>query len=133
MYPVTIIYCVDGYNDVKIEVGSINELKSQLLRIKEDTSGIFSAPFSVDVEAEAVGHMSIGLADDTILCYKSWDFENQLTSIGNLSANGDVAFYFGDYSLMSKKHLISYDLALDVLNDWILSGELSDKVLWTDE
>ncbi|MCL2059328.1 MAG: hypothetical protein FWH01_09785 [Oscillospiraceae bacterium] len=131
MYPVNIVYSVDGYSDEKIEVGSFIDLKSQLLKIKEDTAEMFSAPFSVDVQVEAIGFMSIGLADDTILCYKSWDLENQLTSVRDLSANGNISFYFGDYTLMSKKYLISYDLALDVLNDWILTGELNDKVLWT--
>jgi len=133
MHPIVISYCLDGYNEIKTEFDSFANLKKQLECIKEETTGLFSAPFSVDIVLDDIGFMSIGLADSTILCYKSWDFEEQLTAVGDLFEDGNITFYFGDYSLMSKKYLIPYSVALGVLEAWIATGELSDKVEWTHE
>ena len=130
MYNAYIEYCIDGYNNIVIRVDSLQE---QLQKINEETCDIFKSPFSVDVIIEEIGRISIGLAEDTVLCYKSSDLETQLTALGDLLAEGNVSFYFGDYSLISKKYLIPYELALDVLKYWISTGNLSDKVIWTDE
>lgn len=130
MYNAYIEYCVDGYNDVVIKVYYLQE---QLKKIKEKTFDIFKAPFSVDIVINEIGRMSIGLDEDTVLCYKSSDLELQLTALGDLFAEGNATFYFGDYSLISKKYLIPYELALDILNYWINTGNLSDKVIWTDQ
>lgn len=67
MYNAYIEYCVDGYNDVVIKVDSLQE---QLKKIKEKTFDIFKAPFSVDIVINEIGRMSIGLDEDTVLCYK---------------------------------------------------------------
>lgn len=133
MYNFFVEYNIDGYNDIVINVDSFDSLKAQLQKIKKETEEIFTAPFSVDIVIEGKGRMSIGLDDNTVLCYKSEDLEIQLTAIGNASAEGYVTIYFGDYSILSKKYLITYNLALEVLRDWINTGELSDKVKWTDE
>ncbi|MDE6728593.1 MAG: hypothetical protein K2J80_11750 [Oscillospiraceae bacterium] len=127
---VYIEYCVDGYHDVKVPVVSLRE---QLRTIKSETADIFTAPFAVDVVIDEIGRMSIGLDENTVLCYKSADLETQLTALGDLSAEGNVTFYFGDYSVMSRKYLIPYELALDVLEHWTETGELSGKVMWTDK
>lgn len=123
-------YCVDGYHNVKVPVVSLRE---QLRTIKNETSDIFTAPFAVDVVIDEIGRMSIGLDENTVLCYKSADIETQLTALGDLSAEGNVSFYFGDYSVMSRKYLIPYELALDVLEHWTETGKLSEKVIWTDK
>lgn len=123
-------YCVDGYHDVKVPVVSLRE---QLQSIKNETADIFTAPFAVDVVINEIGRISIGLDKNTVLCYKSADTEAQLTSLGDLNAEGNVSFYFGDYSVMSRKYLIPYELALDVLKYWTETGELSGKVIWTDK
>lgn len=70
--------------------------------------------------------MSIALDDNTVLCYKSEDLEIQLTTVGDISAEGDVTIYFGDYSILSRRYFITYNLALDVLNDWIKTGEFEN-------
>lgn len=123
-------YCVDGYHDVKVSVVSLRE---QLQSIKNETADIFTAPFAVDAVIDEIGRISIGLDENTVLCYKSADMETQLTALGNLSAEGNATFYFGDYSVMSRKYLIPYQLALDVLEHWTETGELSGKVIWTDK
>lgn len=123
-------YCVDGYHNVKVPVVS---LRKQLQTIIKETADIFTAPFSVDVVINDIGRMSVGLDENTVLCYKSADLETQLTALGDLSAEGNVTFYFGDYSVMSRKYLIPYELALDVLEHWTETGELSGKVIWTDK
>ena len=123
-------YCVDGYHDVKAPVVSLRE---QLQTIGNETVNIFNAPFTVDVVIDEIGRMSIGLDKNTVLCYKSADLETQLTALGDLSAEGNVSFYFGDYSVMSRKYLIPYEIALDVLEHWTETGELSGKVMWTDK
>lgn len=123
-------YCVDGYHNVKVPVVSLRE---QLQTIKNETADIFTAPFAVDVVIDDIGRISIGLDENTVLCYKSVDLETQLTALGDLSAEGNVTFYFGDYSVMSRKYLIPYELASDVLEHWTETGELSGKVIWTDK
>lgn len=123
-------YCVDGYHNVKAPVVSLRE---QFQSIKTETADIFTSPFAVDVVIDEIGRMSIGLDEDTVLCYKSADLETQLTALGDLTAEGNVTFYFGDYSVMSRKYLIPYELALDVLEHWTETGELSGKVIWTDK
>ena len=129
MYNAFIRYCIDGYSTIEIKVDSLRE---QLQRITNETSGIFSSPFSVDVVIKEIGIISIGLAQNTVLCYKSSDLQTQLTALGDINSEGNTSFYFGDYSLISNKYLIPYDLALDIINDWIKTGILSDKVIWTD-
>lgn len=123
-------YCVDGYHDVRLPVVSLRE---QLQTIKIETADIFTAPFAVDVVIDDIGKMSIGLDENTVLCYKSADLETQLTVLGDQSAEENATFYFGDYSVMSRKYLIPYQLALDVLEHWTETGELSGKVIWTDK
>ena len=129
MFNAFIRYCIDGYSTIEIKVDSLRE---QLQRITNETSGIFSSPFSVDVVIKEIGIIGVGLAPNTVLCYKSSDLQTQLTALGDINSEGNTSFYFGDYSLISNKYLIPYDLALDIINDWIKTGILSDKVIWTD-
>jgi hypothetical protein len=123
-------YCIDGYNLIQKEV---IVLYDQLNEIKKETQEIFKAPFGVDVVIDNIGRISIGLADQTILCYKSDDFEIQLTAVGNIDAQGETMFYFGDYSSMSNKYLISFDSGVEIINEWIKYGILPAKVDWTEE
>ncbi|WP_295095617.1 hypothetical protein [Ruminococcus sp.] len=123
-------YCIDGYNLIEKE---IFDLYNQLNEIKQETQEIFKAPFGLDIVIEGVGRISIGLAEQTVLCYKSDDYEIQLTAVGNMDAQGETMFYFGDYSLMSNKYLISFDLGIEIINEWIKCGILSMKVNWTEE
>lgn len=129
MFNAFIRYCIDGYSTIEIKVDSLRE---QLQRITNETSGIFSSPFSVDVVIKEIGIIGVGLAPNTVLCYKSSDLQTQLTALGDINSEGNTSFYFGDYSLISNKYLIPYDLALDIINDWIKTGILSDRVIWTD-
>lgn len=123
-------YCIDGFHNVEAPVVSLHE---QLRAIKNETTDLFTAPFGVDVVIDETGRMSIGLDENTVLCYKSTNLETQLTALGDLNAEGGAVFYFGDYSILSKKYLIPYRLALDVLEHWIETGELSGRVKWADK
>ena len=133
MKKIYIEYSIDGHDVVKEDVPTFDMLKSHLLEIREKTSETFASPFSVDVVIEGVGRISIGLADQTVLCFSSADLETMLTSVGDLSAVGDVVFYFGDYSIMSKKHVIPYALGLSILEHWTSTGELGDMAKWTHD
>lgn len=130
MYKAYIEYCIDGYNDIKKE---ITDLEQQLNNIKEETKDIFTSPFGVDIVIDSIGRMSIGITKKTIVCYKSDDFEIQLTAIGDENSSGETLFYFGDYSLMSNKYLIPYEIGLKIIHNWIDTGQLLDEVKWTDE
>lgn len=123
-------YSIDGYNLIKKK---IYDLAGQLSEIKQQTDHIFTSPFGVDIVVEGEGRMSIGLAENTVLFYKSEDFESQLSAVGNIEAAGESMFYFGDYSIISDKYLISYDSALQAIEFWIKNGELSDDISWTEE
>ena len=125
-----ISYCIDGYNQIKKEVV---DLHSQLDEIKQEVQNIFSAPFGVDIVAPGLGMISIGLTEQTVLCFKSEDLDEQLTAVGDDNAQGESTFYFGDYSVMSNKYLIPYDLGVDVINEWIKDGKLPSKIEWTVE
>ena len=123
-------YCIDGYNLIKKEVVDLN---NQLNEIKQEVQNVFNAPFGVDIVAAGLGMISIGLAEQTILCYKSEDFEDQLTAVGDINVQGETMFYFGDYSLMSNKYLIPFNLGVEIINEWIKSGKLPTIVEWTEE
>ncbi len=130
MYKAYLEYCIDGYNDIKKE---IIDLEQQLNDIREETRDIFTSPFGVDIVIDSVGRISIGITQKTIVCYKSDDFEIQLTAVGDKNLSGETLFYFGDYSLMSNKYLIPYKLGLKIVKNWIATGKLLDEVKWTDE
>ena len=123
-------YCIDGYHLIKKE---IVDIINQLNEIKQETQGIFMAPFGIDIVAQGLGRMSVALSDQTVLCYKSDDLEHQLTAIGNMEAHGETEFYFGDYSNMSDKYLISFDLAIAIIKEWLQCGMLPKTVNWTEE
>jgi len=126
-------YCSDGYNLIRIDIICFCELDSILRNIQEQTGSLFSCPFTVDIVLQDIGRISVGLADPTILCYCSADLNTQLSSVGNLSAEGTVSFYFGDYSVISSKHLIPYPLALKELEHFIDTKELSSSICWTQK
>jgi hypothetical protein len=133
MQQTLLIYCLDGYNNIKSEITSFDTLTVQLQDIRQQSADLFSVPFSVDIVVEQKGTLSIGLADSTILCYTSADYKDMRTAVGDRSAEGEAVFYFGDYSVLSKKYLIPYDLALKVLAHWCMTGTLSEEVEWTYE
>jgi hypothetical protein len=126
---VYIEYCVDGYNLIKRK---LTDLSAQLNEIRREVDDIFNAPFCVDVVIDGIGRMSIGLVDETILCYKSDDLDVQLSAVGNIGAEGETLFYFGDYSLMSNKYLLPYDFCLKIINEWMRNCKLP-KINWTKE
>ena len=130
---INVEYCTDGYNLVRVEISSFGDLKKQLTEIQDATKDVYSCPFSADVVIADIGRISIGLAEQTVLCYCSADFNKQLTAVGDMSAEGSVMFYFGDYSIMSAKYVVPYSLALEILEYWIMTGKLSDMVEWTGE
>lgn len=123
-------YCINGYNLIEKDVV---DLYNQLNEIKQETQDIFTAPFGVDIVINGIGRISIGLVEQTVLCYKSDDYETQLTAVGNMDAQGETMFYFGDYVLMSNKYLMSFDSGIEIINEWIKGGILPTKVNWTEE
>lgn len=127
---VFIEYCIDGHNIIKNEV---KDIQKEFNNIKTQVENIFDAPFGVDVVIKGVGRMSIGLSEHTILSYKTEDLEIQLTAVGNIDSVGNIQFYFGEYTTMSNKYLIPYELGIKIINDWITTKELPKQVEWTDK
>ena len=121
------------WDNAEEKVTSFIELKKRLETIKEKSSNIYSSPVSADVVIENVGRICIGLNDPSIITYVSADLERQMSAVGDRSATGEVAFYCGDYSIMSKKYLLPYAIALDVVKYFLESGKLSGEVEWTYE
>lgn len=130
MKKVTIEYCIDGYNIIEKDVVNLFD---QLNEIEKETNNIFKAPFGVDVVISGIGRISIGLAAQTVLCYISDDYETQLTAVGDINAQGETMFYFGDYALMSNKYLIPFNSGVEIVNEWIKDGILPMRVDWTEE
>ena len=63
--------------------------------------------------------------------YISDDYETQLTAVGDINAQGETMFYFGDYALMSNKYLIPFNSGVEIVNEWIKDGILPMRVDWT--
>ena len=128
-----VVYCIDGYNAIEIPIGSLSELLSALQKIAIEASSVMEIIFSADVVVEGAGRVSVGLDQKCILAYTSEDFEEILTSLGDEDAKGDTLYYFGDYTSMSNKYIISFNDAIKVLDVWIENGELSDSIKWTEK
>ena len=133
MLNVYLEYCLDGYNIVKEKVNSPDDLKTNLQHINNEAAGTIQAIFCVDIVVEKKGRLSIGLDNKSILTYISEDFDEALTSLGDKFAQGETMYYLGEYSLMSNKYVIPFAKAIAVVEYWILHGELSDAIEWTDE
>lgn len=128
-----ILYCLDGCDSTEISVYSPEELLSTLQKIKLEASAIIDCIFSADIAVEGAGRISVGLDEKCILTYTSEDFDETLTSLGDEKAQGETMYYFGDYTLMSNKYIISYEEAIEALKIWVIEGELSTNIKWTDK
>jgi len=124
---------LEYWDNAEEEITSFIELKKQLETIREKSSNVYSSPVSADIVIEDVGRICIGLNDPSIITYVSADLERQMSAVGDRSVAGEVTFYCGDYSLMSRKYLLPYALALDVVKYFLESGKLSGEVEWTYE
>lgn len=124
-------YCIDGYNLIEEKIDSFILLRKRLQEIKNEASSIIKGIFSVDIVVEGKGRMSVALDDNCILTYTSVDLEDMQTSLGDESAPGETVYYFGDYSNMSNKYVIPYNKALDVLDQWVQYGTISNQIRWT--
>lgn len=133
MSKVKVLYCIDGYNTIEIPIGALSELLSTFQKIVTESSSVIKTIFTADVVVEGAGRISGGLNQKCILAYTSEDSEETLTSLGDEEAEGDTLYYFGDYTRMSNKYIISFDDAIEVLKVWIESGKLSDSIKWTDK
>ena len=124
-------YCIDGYNVIEEKIDSFKFLEKRLQEIKNEAASIIKGIFSVDIVIKGSGRMSIALSDNCILTYTSDNLEDMQTSLGDESAQGETLYYFGGYSNLSNKYIISYKEALDVLNQWIQHGTISNRINWT--
>ena len=122
---------MDGYNLVEEKIDSCNLLGKRLQEIKNEAAAIIKGIFSVDIVVEGNGRISVALDDNCVLTYTSDDLEDVQTSLGDESAQGETLYYFGDYSNVSNKYIISYAKALNVLNQWVQYGTISNQISWT--
>ena len=130
MKEVSLEYCIDGFNMLKEKVVSFNLLKKRLQEIKDLAFPLIKGIFSVDIVIVSIGRISIALDEKCILAYSSDDFKENLTSLGDEFAKGDTMYYFGDYSLMSNKYVVSYSDTLNELEHWIQYRVIGNKIKW---
>jgi Immunity protein Imm1 len=101
-------------------------------------------PFSVDLakdngmledDPSIADRLSVGMGNgEWMICYfPGQSGGSNLYSLGDPEAQGTVTFYFGDHSLVSRKHLIPKEVALKVARQWFERGTLSDEITWTDK
>ena len=131
MRNVTIEYTYDGFKEIEEKVESFDELKRRLIEIREQASMVWDIIFSVNIVVENIGRISIALDEKSILAFSNEEIS--LTSLGDSLAEGSTDYFFGDCSEMSNKYIIAYTDALEVLEFWINTGEISNKIKWTDE
>ena len=131
MKTVVLEYCTDGFNLKREKIKSFNFLKERLEEIKNEADSVINGIFSVDIVIEETGRIAVALSDKCILMYTSHDLEITFISLGDESAQGLTTYYFGDYSDTSNKYIITYDVALDVLKEWVHHGVISDLIKWT--
>ena len=124
-------YCIDGYNLVEEEIDSFCQLEKRLQEVKNEAAAIINGIFTADIVVTGIGRISVALDEKCILTYTSDNLEDMQTSLGDEFAQGEAVYYFGDYSNMSNKYVISYKEALAVLEEWVRLGTISNKIKWT--
>lgn len=129
-----LIYGDLGAGEITETPASFSELQQRLLTIRDQYRAVLNIPYAVDLVREGTGRLSVGLGDDEwMLFFYSEDGDVVLNSLGNDAAEGTVVFYFGDHTELSRKYLIPFQDALDVIKVWFEEGVLSDIIKWTEE
>ena len=130
--PITLAYCMDGYNEIQETVTSYNSRVDRIKRIKNEAEKYIPIHFSVDIAINSKGILSVGLGEteSVIVWYNSTD-DVYLTSLGDEQAIGSKLYYFGDWSDMSNKYAISWEAALLVIKVWIKTGDIGNCIKWT--
>lgn len=117
-------------------LSSFSELLERLEGIRCEYGALHRMPFGVDLIRDGVGRLVVGMGDgEWLLMFHPADEDTEPTvySLGNMQAEGAVAFYLGDASLMSRKYLVARSDALRVLQTWFADGILGDAITWTDK
>jgi hypothetical protein len=132
--------CGDHYEKPSSYVTLVQRL-DELIREYNPRVGI---PFSVDlmkdngylaIDPSTAERLSVGLGDgEWILLYFPGETGGKFqASLGDPDAEGKVAFFFGDWTELSRKHLVPRQQALEVVRVWFEEGVLSSVIEWSDE
>ncbi|WP_254513366.1 Imm1 family immunity protein [Anatilimnocola floriformis] len=116
------------------KIETVDALVQRIEQLAADgvKNGKLSA-FSASIFHEGEGWLIVGVGKtEWLLCHSTLDHE-VITSVGDRTATGFEAFYIGDYSEMSRKYLVSRDLAVKAITLWIETAKLSPEIEWTDE
>jgi len=124
---------------------SFEALLGRLDELREQYGPRLGIPYSVDLlrtegavpdDPTTVERLSVGLGDDDgwmLFWFPAEDAQAPLSAVGDESAEGSVVFWFGDWSLLSRKYLVPRSAALEAIRAWFEEGVLSDVVAWTDQ
>lgn len=111
----------------------------EMLRILAELDEHFSKtkPTIVEVEGVEGDSMAIGLGggDESLLSYIGAAGDPPyLHSVGQYESNDTlVYYYYGAWTEFSKGTLIPKNLALDVIQEFTISGQLSNKIQWEED
>jgi Immunity protein Imm1 len=123
-----------GRGEFEERPATFAELERRLEEIRNEYNRLLKMPYSVDLIRGGIGILSVGLGDGYwILAYHPEAEEQSLTSLGDESADGDVLFFFGDHTLLSRKYLVPRESALSAVRTWFEEGKIGQDVRWTSK
>lgn len=112
-------------------VSDIQALVQRLDDLSREYEPIVRIAYAVDVVGER-GTMMVGMGQEGwMLSFAPKDDGEVQNSLGDATADGQAAFFFGDHTLVSRKYLIARDDALNALEHWCSTGRLNAGVRWT--
>lgn len=133
MNATVLTYGSAGRGEFEEHPTTFSVLRDRLEAIRIEYGALLKIPYSVDLVRPGTGIMSVGLGDEEWMLFVYSEDRNLIASaFGDENAEGDVAFFFGDFTELSRKYLIPRDAALEAIQTWWETGKLSTKVGWTD-
>jgi hypothetical protein len=120
------------YKRISEPVETFNQLSQRLNELEE--VGRASRYYTgVEIKNNERDTIAIGLAaEGWLLIFDDHTHTNMRWSIGDEHALGDVEYQFQEWESLSKRHLIYKHEALDTLQTWLETGQLSNAVQWED-
>ena len=142
MSDIVLTYGFPGKGAADERPSTFRALVERLNELRDEFSPIAGCSFSVDLvkdngslctAPEYAERLSVGLGNgEWMICYNpGLDQGSFLYSLGDEQLEGTVPFFFGQWSELSRKYLISKDDALEAVRVWYEEGVLTDAIRWT--
>ncbi len=142
---VVLTYGGTSKGDFEEPVESFEVLARRLDEIALEYRSLLGIPFSVDLirdngmlrkDPSQCERLSVGLGNGLwVLFYLPVDEEkgSAKNSLGDPNAKGSVTFFFGDHTLISRKHLVPKQQAVEAIRQWLETGRIDGGMRWTSE